>query len=77
MLFKMVETYRSYVLELVKQLCPFKKKSKFSYDYYYNMFLHVLKDVNSWQSISLLSCSNSKSRYHYTTIRKMFNKWVV
>ena len=48
MLFKMVETYRSYVLELVKQLCPFKKKSKFSYDYYYDMFLHVLKDVNSW-----------------------------
>ena len=75
MLFRMIKTYKSYVLELVNQLCPFKKKAKYTHEYYYDMFLHVLKDVNSWKSLSLLSSCKGNSRYHYTTIRKMFNRW--
>lgn len=71
----MTKTYKSYVLELVNQLCPFKKKAKYTHDYYYSMFLHVLKDVNSRKSLSLLTSCEGTSRYHYTTIRKMFNKW--
>ena len=52
-----------------------KKKSMYSYSYYYDSFLLVLEHVNSWRSLAItLKCSN-KSKYHYTTIRKMFNKW--
>jgi hypothetical protein len=46
---------------MVKLICPFKKKSKYTYEYYYDMILIVLKDVN-------------KKENHYTTIRKMFDK---
>lgn len=73
MIFK--KTYKSYVIDCVLKLCPFKKKSKFSYEYYYDMFMMVLKNVNSWNSLKVTSNYNDKSKYHYTTIRKMFNKW--
>ena len=69
-------SYKSYVLEAVADYCPFKKRSKFTYSYYYDMFIHVLKNMNSWNSLCLLSSCKSSSKYHYTTLRKMFDKWV-
>lgn len=73
MIFK--KTYKSYVIDNAIKLCPFKKKSKFSFEYYYDMFIIVLQNVNSWNSLKVTSNYNGKSKYHYTTIRKMFNKW--
>jgi hypothetical protein len=67
------KNYKQYVMDNVIKLCPFKKKSKYSY--YYDMFVLVLKHVNSWFSLSITSNYIGKSKYHYTTIRKMFNKW--
>ena len=69
------KTYKQYVLNTVIKVCPFKKKSKYSYSYYYDMFMLVLKHVNSWLSLSVTSNYGNKSKYHYTTVRKMFNKW--
>ena len=71
----MIKRYKSYVIDTVKELCPFKKISSFSYEYYFDMFRIMLNDTNSWSSLSLLSSCQSNSRYHYTTIRKMFNRW--
>ena len=68
-------TYKDYVLNTVESICPFKKKSIYSHSYYYDMFVHVLKNVNSWRSLSLLADLKGKPKYHYTSIRKMFNVW--
>ena len=68
------ETYKEYVLETAYEKYPVRKKPIYTYSYYYDTFLIVLKHVNSWRSISITSNYSGKSRYHYTTIRKMFNK---
>lgn len=69
------KTYKEYVLETAYEKCPVRKKPIYTYSYYYDTFLIVLKHVNSWRSLSITSNYSGKSRYHYTTIRKMFNKW--
>ena len=69
------KTYKQFVIETVSDVCPFKKKSKYSYSYYFDMFILVLKHVNSWNSLSITSNYKNKTKYHYTTVRKMFNKW--
>ena len=69
------KTYKEYVLETAASLCPIKKKSIYSYSYYYDMFYIVLKNLVSWNSLSITSHYINKSKYHYTTVRKMFNKW--
>ena len=72
---RIVKTYKHYVLDMVKLICPFKKKSKYTYEYYYDMILIVLKDVVSWRSLKITAKYVNKKENHYTTIRKMFNKW--
>ena len=72
----MHKTYKNYVLDTVVNLCPFKKKSKYTYSYYYDMFVLVLKHVNSWSSLSITSKYVGKSKYHYTTVRKMFDRCI-
>ena len=69
------KTYKQYVLETAHDLCPVRKKSIYTYSYYFDAFLTVLKHVNSWRSLSVTANFSGKSKYHYTTIRKMFNKW--
>ncbi|VBB18243.1 hypothetical protein YASMINEVIRUS_706 [Yasminevirus sp. GU-2018] len=69
------KTYKQYVLETVEIECPFKKRSKYDYEYYYNMMHIVLKDVVSWRSLKVTKNYSDKKEHHHTTIRKMFNKW--
>ncbi|VBB18702.1 hypothetical protein YASMINEVIRUS_1234 [Yasminevirus sp. GU-2018] len=69
------KAYKQYVLEAVDEECPFKKKSKYNYDYYYDMMHIVLKDVVSWRSLKVTKNYGDKKEHHHTTIRKMFNKW--
>jgi hypothetical protein len=71
------KTYKQYVLDVAFNRCPVKKKSIYAYSYYYDMFLLVLEHVNSWRSLAITLKYSGKSKYHYTTIRKMFNKWSV
>ena len=70
-------TYKQYVLDIAFDRYPVKKKSIYTYSYYYDMFLLVLKHVNSWRSLAITLKYSGKSKYHYTTIRKMFNKWSI
>jgi len=70
-----LKMYKQYVLETAHDLCPVRKKSIYTYSYYFDTFLTVLKHVNSWRSLSVTANFSGKSKYHYTTIRKMFNKW--
>jgi hypothetical protein len=67
------KTYKQYVLDIAFDRCPVKKKSIYTYSYYYDMFLLVLEHVNSWRSLAVTLKYSGKSKYHYTTIRKMFN----
>jgi len=67
--------YKQYVLETVNELCPHKKRSKYTMEYYYDMFVIVLKDVNSWRSLKITKNYEGKKENHYSTIRKMFGKW--
>ena len=69
------KTYKQYVLKTVDAECPFKKKSKYDYEYYYDMMNIVLKDVVSWRSLKVTKNYIDKKENHHTTIRKMFNKW--
>jgi hypothetical protein len=69
------KTYKQHVLDAAFDKCPIKKKPIYTYSYYYDMILLVLKHINSWRSLSITLKYANKSKYHYTTIRKMFNKW--
>ena len=69
------KSFKDFVLEEVDLLCPSKKKTKYSNSYYYDMIYYVLKNVNSWDSLRITSKYDGKSKYHYTTIRKIFTKW--
>ena len=70
-----LKMYKQYVLETAHDLCQVRKKSIYTYSYYFDAFLTVLKHVNSLRSLSVTTNFSGKSKYHYTTIRKMFNKW--
>ena len=48
----------------------FKNKSKFNYEYYYDMIYLVLNNINSWRSLE-----HTKCEAHYTTIFKVYKKW--
>ncbi|VBB18163.1 hypothetical protein YASMINEVIRUS_626 [Yasminevirus sp. GU-2018] len=69
------KTYKQYVLETVQNECPFKKRPKYSYEYYYDMMHIVLKDVVSWRALKVTKNYDNKAEHHHTTIRKMFNRW--
>jgi hypothetical protein len=69
------KTYKQYVLDTVEKECPFKKKSKYTYEYYYDMMQIVLKDVVSWRALKITQKYTDKPENHHTTIRKMFNRW--
>lgn len=69
------KTYKEYVLETINELCPNKKMTTYTNEYYYDMMLLVLKDITSWRSLRITKYYIDKKENHYTTIRKKFNKW--
>lgn len=69
------KTYKQYVLETIREVCPFKKRTKYTCEYYYDMITIVLKDVVSWRSLKIVADYTGKKDNHHTTIRKIFNKW--
>lgn len=66
--------YKEIILNLVRELCPNKKKSKYSFDYYLENIIHVLKDVVTWKSLQILYKKGTKLN-HYKTIEAMYIKW--
>lgn len=56
-----------------------KYKNKYSYEYYIDMMLFLLKDINSWSFLKNVvgygNCNNDIPKYHYVTIKNKFNEW--
>lgn len=56
-----------------------KYKNKYSYEYYINMMLFLLKDVNNWSFLKNVNGygnnNNEIPKYHYVTIKNKFNEW--
>ena len=56
-----------------------KYKNKYSYEYYINMILLLLKDVNNWSFLKNISGYGNNNinvpKYHYVTIKNKFNEW--
>lgn len=60
--------------EVINEICPNKRKPKFSIDYYLTNIIHVLKDANSWKSLQTLNVVKGKIN-HYKTINDKFLEW--
>ena len=65
--------YIRIILEVISELCPNKRRPKYSNEYYITNILSVLKDVNSWKSLKNLNLVGG--RYHYKTIADKFLEW--
>ena len=61
------------IKNLINELCPDKRKSKYSIDYYLKYCVHALKDVVSWKALGNLLEGTKK--YHYKTIASKFLEW--
>ena len=66
--------FHYYILNLVKTEFVYIKKYKYSDEYFLSIFIHVLKNFNSWKNIQTIT--NNKKRFHYKYCREVYNKWV-
>lgn len=66
--------YNEIICNLVNELCPNKRKTKYSFDYYLKNIIHVLKDVVTWESLTILYPIGTKKN-HYKTIEAKFIEW--
>lgn len=55
--------YKSEILEVLNLKCPLKYKSKYSNEYFLDLILLVLTDLQNWSSLQFI-CTNSKYKYH-------------
>ena len=67
------EEYQNLILEQVSLLCPNKRTSKYSNEYYLEKIIHVLRDVVSWNSLQKVF--KFKQKTHYKTIQDIHFKW--
>lgn len=63
--------YKKYILDLVDNLCPNKRKPIYTAEYYLDNIISVLKDKISWNSLKF----PDKPKNHGSAIRKIFVKW--
>lgn len=61
------------LLDKIAQLCPHKRKPRFSNEYIFDKVILLLKDLQTWRSFARI-LPNTKIG-HYTTIMKRFHKW--
>ena len=64
---------KSLILENIAKLCPNKRRTKYSNEYYLNKILLLHNVINNWRNLALFCPSNKKG--HYTTILKKFHTW--
>jgi transposase len=67
------EEYKKYILNTVNELCPPKKKIKFTNEYYLTNFIYLLNDICKWKSLSLIN--KNEHQYHWKTIENKFRIW--
>ena len=49
--------------------------SKYSDEYYLQMIMYLLNDINHWSFLQNLKVYQSKFKNHYKTIYNKFRKW--
>ena len=64
--------YIKIILRLTSELCPSKKKTTYSNEYYLEKCINVLRDTTSWAALGRLF---SGEKYHYKTIQDKFFQW--
>lgn len=67
------DTYKTYILNTVNDLCPSKKKTIYSNQYYLTHITYLVNDVCKWKSLSIVL--NNKSKFHWKTIENKFRQW--
>jgi hypothetical protein len=67
------EIYKKYILDAVNELCPAKKKTKFTAEYYLENFIYMLNDLCRWKSLSIIH--KTEKKYHWKTIENEFRRW--
>lgn len=67
------DLYKTYILNTVNELCPSKKKTKYTNEHYLNNIVYMLNDLCRWYSLSYLNNNNPK--YHWKTIENKFRQW--
>ena len=50
---KYSETYKDFVIKIANKIILIKKKTKYSYGYYFDMFIYVLKNVRTWKDLNI------------------------
>jgi transposase len=66
------QIYKNIILKIVEERCPTKRKHKYSNEYYFDMMIHVLRDVTSWKALGRL---HKGKAYHYKTIHGKYLQW--
>jgi hypothetical protein len=67
------DLYNTYILNTVNELCPSKKKTIYSNEYYLKNIKFMLNDFCKWSSLSYLY--NDKSKFHWKSIENKFRQW--
>ena len=67
------DEYKLRILDTVNELCPSKKKIKFTNEYYLNNIIYLLNDVCRWKSLALIN--KEASEFHWKTIENKFKQW--
>jgi len=79
-----MEEVKKYILEEIEILDKKRKvhyKIKYSNEYYLNMMMYLLNDVNNWTFLKKVEGygeninKNEIPKYHYKTIQNKFNYW--
>lgn len=70
-----INNYKEIILEVLNEYYPKKYNSKYSYIYYIEYIISVLRDITSWKSLGNLLKNTLNKKYHYKTIYNMFLKW--
>ncbi len=65
----------TYIIKLVEKILPHRRTPKYSYVYYLNNFMALLKEVTSYKALGNHKTTTSKYKFHYETIRKEFDRW--
>ncbi len=66
--------YKCEILKVLNLKCPVKYKSKYSNEYFLDLILLVLTELQNWSSIQFIS-TQSKYKYHYKTIQDKHCLW--
>jgi len=56
--------FKKYIIDIVKNKYPQKRRRKYSFEYYLENFVYVLNDLVKWSSLSILD--KKQKSYHWS-----------